>query len=142
MIAVIEAKKQNIFTAVENQTTKSLERLTKRKNKIEEQIVVIESSLEKAEKLLTASNAEVVQVKISLEIIFEGVDQVEPTDGDPEGLLVRLTFVENQKLLNIVNTEEIGSFRWKFCRKQKLVSASLKAKASKKELLEVKHNLF
>ena len=32
-----------------------------------------------------------------------------PIDDDPEGLLVRLTFMENQKLLNLVNTEEIGS---------------------------------
>ena len=110
LVAVIEEKKQNIFTAVENQTSTSLESLTKRKNKIEEQIAVIESSLEKAEKLLTRSiNAEVVQLKKSLESIFEGVDHTEPIVGNPEGLLVRLTFVENQKLLNLVNTEEIGS---------------------------------
>ena len=110
LIAVIEAKKKNIFLAVENQTTKSLESLTKRKNKIQEQIALIESSLEKAEKLLTLSiNAEVVQLKKSMESIFEGVDQTDPIDGDPEGLLVRLTFVENKKLLNLVNTEEIGS---------------------------------
>jgi len=110
LIAVIEAKKQNIFSAVDNQTTKSLESLTKRKNKIEEQIAVIEPSLEKAEKLLTRSiNAEVVQVKKSLETIFAGVDQTDPIDGDPKGLLVRLTFAENQKLVNIVNSEEIGS---------------------------------
>ena len=76
LIAVIEAKKQNIFSAVENQTSKSLESLTKRKNKIEEQIAVIESSLEKAEKLLTGStNAEVVQLKNSLEIIFGEIHQ-------------------------------------------------------------------
>jgi len=110
LIAVIEAKKQSIFSAVDNQTTKSLESLTKRKNKIEEQIMVIEASLEKAEKLLTRSiNAEVVQLKKSLESIFEGVDQTQPIDGDPKGLLVRLTFAENQKLVNIVNSEEIGS---------------------------------
>jgi len=110
LIAVIEAKKQNIFSAVDNQTTKSLESLTKRKTKIEEQITVVESSLEKAEKLLTRSvNAEVVQVKKSLETIFAGVDQTKPIGGDPEGLLVRLTFAENQKILNTVNTEEIGS---------------------------------
>ena len=110
LIAVIEAKKQNIFSAVENQTTKSLESLTKRRNKIEEQIALIESSLEKAEKLLIRSiNAEVVQLKKSLDSIFEGVDQTEPIDGDPDSLLARLTFVENQKLLNLVNTEEIGS---------------------------------
>ena len=109
LIAIIEAKKQNIFSAVEKQTDKSLESLTKRKNKIEEQIAVIELSLEKAEKLLTGSNAELVQVKKSMAIMFEGVDQTEPSDGDPEGLLVHLTFVENRMLLNTVNTEEIGS---------------------------------
>ena len=53
LIAVIEAKKQNIFSAVESQTSKCLETLTKRKNKIEGEIAVIESSLDKAEKLLT-----------------------------------------------------------------------------------------
>ena len=110
LIAVIEAKKQNIFSAVENQTSKSLESLTKRKKNIEEQIAVMESSLEKAEKLLTGStNAEVVQFKKSLEIIFGGIYETEPFDGDPEGLLVRLTFVENEKLLTAVNSEEIGS---------------------------------
>ena len=94
---------------MENQTSKWLESLTKRKNKIEEQIAVIESSLEKAEKLLTGSkHAEVVQFKKSLEIIFRGIYQTEPFDGDPEGLLVRLTFAENEKLLTTVNSEEIG----------------------------------
>ena len=110
LIAVIEAKKQNICSAVENQTSKSLESLTKRKNKIEEQIAVIKSSLEEAEKLLARStNAELLQLKRSLEGIFEGVDQAEPMDCDPEGLLMRLTFVENEKLLTLVNGEEIGS---------------------------------
>ena len=109
LIAVIETKKQNIFTVVENQTSKSLESLTKRKIKIEQQIAVIESSLEKAEKLLTGStNAEVVQLKKSLDIVFEGIDQTEPIDGDSEGLLERSAFVENEKLLTTVNTEEIG----------------------------------
>ena len=100
LIAVVNAKKRNIFSAVENQTAKSLENLTKRKNKIEEQIAVIQSSLEKAEKLLTGNtNAEVVQLKKSLVFIFrEGIHQTEPFDGDPEGRLVCLTFVENKKL--------------------------------------------
>ena len=110
LITAIQAKKQNIFSAVENQTMKSLESVTKRKTKIDEQITVIESSLEKAEKLVTrGTNAEVVQLKKSLEKILEGVDQTEPTNSDPEGLLVRLAFVENQKLLNNVSTEEIGT---------------------------------
>jgi len=106
LIAVIEAKKQNIFAAVENQTSKSLESLTKRKNKIEEQITVIKTSLEKAE---IGPNAQFVLLKKSLGIIFEGIDQTEPIDGDPENLLVRLTFVENKKFSSTVNTQEIGS---------------------------------
>ena len=110
LITAIQAKKQNIFSAVENQTMKSLESVTKRKTKIDEQITAIESSLEKAEKLVTRStNAEVVQLKKSFEKILEGVDQTELTDVDSEDLPVLLAFMENQKLLNIFNTEEICS---------------------------------
>ena len=112
LIAAIQAKKQNIFSAVEKETSKSLERATKRKTEIEGQIAVIESSLEKADKLLTRStNAEIVQLKKSLDTIFEGVDQTEPTDRDPEGLPARLVFVENRKMLDTVSTEEIGTLQ-------------------------------
>ena len=114
LIAAIQAKKQNILSAVEKETNKSLERVTKRKTEIERQIAVIKSSLEKADKLLTrSSNAEIVQLKKSLDTIFEGVDQTEPTDRDPEGLPVpaRLVFVENQKMLDTVSTEKIGTLQ-------------------------------
>ena len=109
LIAVLEAKKQIIFSAVENQTMKSLGSVTKRKTEIDEQIMVIKSSLEKADKVLTRStNAEVVQLKKSLHKILEGVEQTELTDCDPTFLPV-LAFVENQKLLDTVNAEEIGT---------------------------------
>ena len=112
LIAAIQAKKQNIFSAVEKETNQSLQRVTKRKTEIESQIAVIKSSLEKANKLLTRStNAEIVQLKKSLDTIFEGVDQTEPTDRDPEGLPARLVFVENQKMLDTVSTEEIGTLQ-------------------------------
>ena len=112
LIAVIEAKKQNIFSAVEKETNKSLERRTKRKTEIERQMTVIKSLLEKADKLLTRNtNAEIVQLKKSLDIIFEGVDQTEPTERDPEGLPARLVFVENQKMLDTISTKEIGTLQ-------------------------------
>ena len=112
LIAVIEAKKQNIFSAVEKETNKSLERVTKRKTEIESQMTVIKSSLEKADKLLIRNtNAEIVQLKKSLDTIFEGVDQTEPTDRYPEGLPARLVFVGNQKMLDTVSTEEIGTLQ-------------------------------
>jgi len=110
LIANIEAKKQTMFAAVENQTKKSLESVTTQKTEIEHQIEVIKSSLDKAEKVLARStNAEVVQVKKSLATILEGVDQTtKPTERDLKDLLT-LVFVPNLKMLKTVNTEEIGT---------------------------------
>jgi len=110
LIANIEAKKQSIFAAVEDQTKKSLESLTMQKTEIEHQIEVIKSSLDKADNVLIRStNPEVLQVKKSLETILKEVDQTtKPTERDTKGLPI-LVFVENQKLLKTVNTEEIGT---------------------------------
>ena len=109
LMTTIQAKKQYIFAAVETQTKKSLESVTTEKTEIEHQIEVIKSSLEKADKVLTRStNAEVVQLKKSLETILKEVDQTEPTDRDPRELPI-LVFVKNQKMLETVSTEEIGT---------------------------------
>ena len=110
IIARIDAKKQTIFAAMEDQTKRSLESITMQKTEIEHQIEVIKSSLDKAEKVLTRStNAEVVQVKKSLETILEEVDQTtKPNEGNSKRLPI-LVFVENQKMLEIINTENIGT---------------------------------
>ena len=109
LIAVIVAKKESVLAAVENQTEKSLENLATNRSKIEDEIKVIGSSLEKADKLLTrATNAEIIQLKKSLAIISKQVVQTLPIAQDPEGLS-SLVFVENQKLSDIVNSEEIVS---------------------------------
>ena len=96
------------FAGVEKETSKSIERITRRKTEIERQTTAIKSSLEKAEKLFTRStNTEIVQLKKSSDTIFEGVHQIEPTDCDPE-LVAHFVFVENYKLFNTVKTEQIG----------------------------------
>ena len=111
LIAVIEANKKNIFAEVEKETSRSIESVTRRKTEIERQMKAIKSSLEKAEKLYTRStDAEIVQLKKSLETIFEGVHQIEPTDRDPE-LVAHFFFVENHKLSNNVKTEDIGTLK-------------------------------
>ena len=108
LIKSIQAKLQNIITAVENQTKKSLESLTAKRSEIQHHINIIESSLEEADKLLKRSTtAEIVQLKKSLPTIFEGVDQTEPIVYDPNSQEA-LVFVENQKMQDIVNVEEIG----------------------------------
>ena len=74
LIANIEAKKQTIFGAVDDQTKKLLESLPTEKTEIEHQVKVIKSSLDKADIVLTRStNSEGVQVKKSLETILKGV---------------------------------------------------------------------
>ena len=110
-IAVIEANKKNIFAEVEKETNKSIESIIKRKTEIERQMTAIKSSLEKAEKVFARStNAEIVQLKKSSDIIFEGVHQIEPTDCDPK-LVAHFIFVENYKLFNTVKTEQIGTLK-------------------------------
>ena len=113
LIANIEAKKQTIFAAVDDQTKKSLESLTTQKTEIENQIEVIRSSLDEADKVLTRStNAEVVQVKKSLETILKRVhpESTEPTERDPKDLPM-LFFVPNPKIFKTVNTEEVGTLK-------------------------------
>ena len=108
LIKTIQAKMQNVIDAMENQTKKSLERLTAKRGEIQHQINVIESSLEEADKLLKRSTtAEAVQLKKTLETIFQGVDETEPIVHDRSSLKA-FVFVENQKMLDVVNGEEIG----------------------------------
>ena len=109
LIKTIQAKMQNIITTVEGRTKKSIENLTAKRNEIQQQINVIESSLEEADKLFQRStNAEVVQLKKTLQTIFEGVDQIEVVAHDP-GTLEAFVFIKNKKMLDVVNGEDIGS---------------------------------
>ena len=111
LFATVEVKKQAMYKAVEKETRKSLEINAGQKTKIERQIKLIKSSLEKADKLMIRStNAEVVQLMISLETIFHRDDQNQPDDLDlkkPSSL----AYVGNQKLLNTVEGQGIGSLR-------------------------------
>ena len=108
LIKTIQAKMQNIITAMENQTKKSLESLKAKRSAIQQQINATESSLEEADKLLKRSTtAEVVQLKKSLQTIFQGLNQTEPFVYDSSSLET-FVFVENQKMIDTVNSEEIG----------------------------------
>ena len=108
LIKIILTKSQNIVAMVEKQTKKSLESLKVKRSAIQHQINVTESSLEEADKLLKRSTtAEVVQLKKTLQTIFQGVSETEPIVRDRSSLQ-EIVFVENQKMLDVVNDEEIG----------------------------------
>ena len=108
LIKTIQAKMQNVIATVEDQTKRSLESLKAKGSEIQHQVNVAESSLEEADNLLKRSTiAEVVQLKTSLQTIFHRVDQTEPIVYD-SSCLKTFVFVENKKMLDIVNGEEIG----------------------------------
>ena len=108
----LQEERQNIKAAVENETKKSLESLTTKKTVIQEEIKKIELALETAEKLLTQStDAEVVQLKKPLQTILERVAQVKPVERDPESLF-ELVFVENNKILETIDSEGIGLLKF------------------------------
>ena len=108
LIKTIQVKMQNLIATVENQRKRSLESLKAKGTEIHHQVNVTESSLEEADNLLKRSTtAEVVQLKRSLQTIFHRVDQTEPIVYDPTSLQT-FVFVENKKMLDIVNGEEIG----------------------------------
>ena len=111
LIKTIQAKMKNIITDVENQTKKSLESFKAKRSAIQQQINFTESSLEEADKLLKRStNAEVVELKKSLQTIFQGLNQTEPIVHDPTSLQTYV-FVENQRVLESVNEQEIGFWK-------------------------------
>ena len=108
LIKTIQAKMQNIITTVENQTKKSLESLKAKRSAIQQQINATESSLKEADKLLKRSTtAEVLHLKKSLQTIFHGFNETEPIVHDPRSLKT-FGFVKNQKMLDVVNGEELG----------------------------------
>ena len=108
LIKTIQGKRQNILAAVENETRKSGESVARTKTEIQQKIAMMELLLEKTDKLLTRSiNSEVVQLKKSLTTILEEVEQAKHISRDPE-YLPTVVFVENQKIENIIKSEEIG----------------------------------
>ena len=121
LIRRLQEERQNIKAAVENKTEKSLESLTTKKTVIQEEIKKIELALEKAEKLLTQStDAEVVQLKKPLQTILERVAQVKPVERNPESLF-ELVFVENNKILETINSEGIGHLKFPTDAKESVV---------------------
>ena len=119
LIKTIQAKMQNVIDAMENQTKKSLERLTAKRGEIQQQINVIESSLEEANKLLKRSTtAEVVQLKKTLQTIFQRADEAEPFVHDRSSLQ-EFAFVENQKMLDVVIGEKVGFLKERYRTKAK-----------------------
>ena len=113
MIAVIEAKKQQIFTEADHEAQQSLQRLRVQRIDIENKVKNIETAVGKSETLIKRStNAELAQIDKTLStIIPKEVDiEREQVDCDLEGLR-QFFFEQNESLKTKTNDEGIGFIR-------------------------------
>ena len=109
MIAIIEARKQDVFDAVEYQAKKSLETLSQKKGKVENQVKIIESAIEQTESLMKRNfYAEI----LGFNETFDEILQEQRTQGNYDTECTpRFSFTKSEKLINVLNSEGIGNVK-------------------------------
>ena len=108
MIAIIEARKQDVFDAVDNQAKKSLETLSQKKGKVENQVKIIESAIEQTESLMKRNfSTEILGFNETFDkIVHEQGTQNQNHDAE---CIPRFSFTESEKLINVLKGEGIGN---------------------------------
>ena len=109
MIAIIEARKQDVFNAVEYQAKKSLESLSQKKDEVENQVKIIESAIRRTEFLMKRNFSTEI---LGFNKTFDKILQEEGTQGirDTE-FIPRFSFTKSEKLINVLNSEGIGNVK-------------------------------
>ena len=109
MIAIIEARKQDVFDAVDNQAKKSLESLSKKKDQVENQVKLIESTIEQTKTLLKRSfSTEILGFSETFDTILQEQSTQENRDTE---CIPRFSFTKSEKLINVLNSEGIGNVK-------------------------------
>ena len=109
LMRVIEAKKQEIFKEVEVKAHQSIERLVEQRSDIENELQLIEKSIEKTEAFLKRStNAEIVHLNTLFQ--EEVADVAELVDCDRKDL-GHFVFFANKSLTAKANSEGVGSLK-------------------------------
>ena len=113
IIAIIKAKKQDVFDAVDNQATKSLESLSQKKDEVEKQVKLIESAIEQTETLLKRSfSTEILGFSETFDTILQ--EQSTQENHDTE-CIPRFSFTKSEKLINLLSMSEgIGKVEFVF----------------------------
>ena len=108
LIKVVEEKKMEILKKVENKANESFERLAVQQSQVENEIQLIETSIDKTETFLKrSSNAEIMQFNtVQEEAVGDGLRQVEDKLEDPGNFV----FTANKKLIDQVSSDGVGSF--------------------------------
>ena len=127
MIAIIEARKQEVYEAVDNQAKKSLETLSQKKGKVENQVKMIESAIEQTESLMKRNfSTEILGFNETFDKTMQEQDIQENHDTE---CTPRFSFTKSEKLINVLNSEGIGNV--------KIVFSATKLQQSGKESSKV-----
>ena len=127
MIAIIEARKQDVFDAVDNQAKKSLETLSQKKGEVENQVKMIESAIEQTESLMKRNfSTEILGFNETFDKILheQGTHENRETECIP-----RFSFTKSEKLINVFNSEGIGNVKTVFSE-SKAQQSGVKRRAS------------
>ena len=127
MIAIIEARKQDVFNAVEYQAKKSLQSLSQKKGEVENQEKIIESAIGRTEFLMKRNFSTEI---LGFNETFDKILQEQRTQGNRDTEFIpRFSFTKSEKLINVLNSEGIGNVKIVFSP-TKLQQSGVKRKAS------------
>ena len=129
-IAIIEAKKQDVFDVIDNQATKSLESLLQKKGEVEKQVKLIESAIEQSETLLKRGFSSEIK---GFPETFDSILQEQGTQGNRDTKCSPwFSFTKSEKLINLLNMSEgIGKVEFVFSETETQQSGT-KGKVSNK----------
>ena len=106
LIAIIEAKKQDIFNAVDKQAYDSLKGLALKKDQIEDELKKIQSAIKRTETLLEqSSSAEILGLSKTFDMFLQKYGVRVNFDSNS---IPCFHYIDNVNLLNMLNAEDIG----------------------------------
>ena len=109
IIAIIEARKRDVFDAVDDQAKKSLESLSQKKDQVENQVKLIESAIEQTKALVKRSfSTEILGFSETFDTILQEQSTQENRDTE---CIPRFSFTKSEKLINVLNSEGIGNVK-------------------------------
>ena len=109
MIAIVDAKKQNILDAIDSQARKSLDFLTLNKEKVQNKVRLAEVAIDQTESLVKRSaSAEILGFNETFDTILQRQSAKGSVDS---GCISRFKFTESKKLISLLNSEGIGSVK-------------------------------
>ena len=135
MIAIIEARKRDVFEALDDQAKKSLETFTQKKGKVENQVKIIESAIEQTEfRMKRNFSTEILGFNETFDKILQeqGTQEHRDTDSIPQ-----FSFTKSERLINVLNSEGIGNVKI-VVSESKVQQSGVKRRASSEAIAGIK----